>query len=93
MRVGGNIKAPAQTRNVQPVYPAAARAAHVAGVVVIEATVARDGHVENARVLRGNPLLNDAALEAVKQWRYSPLMLNGQPTPFILTVTVTFALQ
>jgi TonB family protein len=44
-------------------------------------------------VLRGIPLLNESAVEAVKQWRYSPLMLNGQTTPFILTVTVTFKLQ
>jgi protein TonB len=93
VRVGGNIKAPAQTHNVKPDYPPMAKAAHVSGVVIIEATVGKDGAVESARVLRGNPLLNQAALDAVKQWRYSPLMLNGQATPFILTVTVTFALQ
>ncbi len=93
VRVGGKIKAPDLVHRVEPRYPDIARNAHAAGVVVLEATVDPSGRVQSVRVLRGNDMLNDAAVEAVKQWRYSPLMLNGQATPFILTVTVTFQLQ
>jgi protein TonB len=93
VRVGGQIKAPDLVHRVEPRYPPIAQNAHVGGTVVLEAVVAKTGQVQSVRVLRGIPMLNDAAAEAVKQWRYSPLMLNGQATPFILTVTVTFRLQ
>ncbi len=93
VRVGGKIAAPDLVRRVEPKYPAIAQNAHVGGTVVLEATVDTSGRVQSVRVLRGVPLLNDAAIDAVKQWRYSPLRLNGTPTPFILTVTVTFQMQ
>lgn len=93
VRVGGQIKAPDLVHRVDPRYPTIAQSAHVSGVVVLEATVDPSGRVQSVHMVRGIPLLNEAALEAVKQWRYSPLMLNGRATPFILTVTVTFALQ
>ena len=93
VRVGGQIKAPDLVHRVEPRYPPIAQNAHVAGAVVLEAVVDKTGRVQSVRVVRGIPLLNDSAVEAVKQWRYSPLMLNGQATPFILTVTVTFRLQ
>jgi periplasmic protein TonB len=92
VRVGGQVKAPSLTNRVNPAYPPAAQAAQVAGSVVIEATVSADGRVESVKVLNGNPLLQTAAVDAVKQWRYQPLMLNGVPVPFILTVTVNFSL-
>ena len=93
IRVGGNVRPPTKIRNVSPVYPAEAQAAGVQGVVIIEATINPQGKVINARVLRGAPLLDQAALDAVKQWEYTPTLLNGVPVPVIMTVTVNFTLQ
>ena len=91
--VGGKIKPPARTRYVAPVYPEMARNVRVQGVVILEAIIGADGKVEQARVLRSQPLLDEAALAAVKAWEYTPTLLNGQPTPVIMTVTVQFRLQ
>ena len=93
VRVGGAIKPPAKTRNVQPVYPRIAQSARVQGVVIIEATIDRSGKVTNARLLKSIPLLDQAALDAVKQWEFTPTLLNGVPVPVIMTVTVQFTLQ
>lgn len=93
VRVGGAITAPALVSRVAPEYPNIAVHAHVQGVVVLEAVVGRDGRVEEARVLRSIPLLDAAAIAAVRQWRYSPLLLNGEPQRFVLTVTVSFSLN
>jgi len=93
IRVGGQIKAPSRLKNVAPVYPAIAQAARMEGDVIIEATIGPDGTVQNARVLRSVALLDEAALEAVRMWEYSPTMLNGQPVPVIMTVTVRFRLR
>jgi len=93
VRVGGNIKPPTKTRDVKPVYPAIAQSARVQGVVIIEATIGPDGKVNDARVLRSIPLLDQAALDAVKQWVFTPTLLNGVPVPVIMTVTVNFTLQ
>jgi protein TonB len=92
VRIGGQIRAPKLVRNVKPVYPALAVQARLTGVIILEAQVDTRGYVKTVKVLRGNPILDDAALDAVKQWRYQPLLLNGQPTEFILTVTVVFNL-
>jgi protein TonB len=67
--------------------------ARLKGVVLLEARVGVDGKVQEVRVLRGIPLLSEAALEAVRQWRYRPLLLNGAPVEFILTVTIGFDLK
>jgi protein TonB len=91
--VGGNIKAPTQVRKVQPQYPAIAQSARVQGVVILEATIAADGHVQDVKVLRSIPLLDQAAVDAVKQWQYTPTLLNGVPVPVVMTVTVNFTLQ
>jgi protein TonB len=91
--VGGNIKAPTKVRDVKPVYPQIAQSARVSGVVIIEATIGPNGKVANARVLRSIPLLDQAALDAVKQWEYTPTLLNNVPVPVIMTVTVNFTLQ
>jgi protein TonB len=93
VRVGGNIKPPTKVRNVNPVYPPIAQSARVQGVVIIEATIGPDGRVKDAKVLRSIPLLDAAALDAVKQWVYTPTLLNGVPVPVIMTVTVNFTLQ
>jgi protein TonB len=78
---------------VEPVYPPFAVHAHVHGIVILEAVVDREGQVEDVRILRSIPLLDRAAVEAVRQWRYSPLLLNGEPERFVLTVTVSFNLS
>jgi protein TonB len=74
------------------VYPPEALAAKVSGVVILEALIAADGRVSDAKVLRSVPLLDQAAVDAVRQWAYTPTLLNGVPVPVIMTVTVTFSL-
>ena len=93
LRVGGAIKAPQKVLNVSPVYPQEAQDARVQGVVIIEAKIGPDGSVAEAWVLRSIPMLDQAALDAVRQWRYSPTLLNGVPVPVICTVTVNFTLS
>ncbi|MNC84750.1 transport protein TonB [compost metagenome] len=93
IRTGGQIQAPALIKRVPPVYPPIAVNAQVQGVVILEATVGRDGRVESVDVLRSLPLLDRAAIDAVRQWEYAPLLLNGQAERFILTVTVSFSLS
>ena len=80
-------------RDVSPVYPPIAQSARVQGIVIIEATIGPNGKVTDARVLRSIPLLDQAALEAVRQWEFTPTLLNGVPVPVIMTVTVNFTLQ
>jgi protein TonB len=92
VRVGGDIEAPTLVHRVDPEYPSIAVGGKIEGMVILEATVDERGAVEDVRVLRSHPLLDRAAVDAVKQWRYKPLQLNGQATPFILTVTVSFNL-
>jgi protein TonB len=92
VRIGGNIKAPKLVHSVQPIYPPVALHARLSGFVVVEAQVGVDGRVQSTRVVQSAPIFDEAAVEAVKQWRYVPLLLNGAPTPFILTVTVQFNL-
>jgi protein TonB len=92
VRVGGQIKEPSKVRNVPPVYPEVAKQARVQGVVVLEAVISPSGEVTNVKVLRGVPLLNDAAVAAVKQWSYTPTTLNGTPVAVVMTVTVNFRL-
>ena len=78
---------------MNPVYPSIAQSARVQGVVIVEATIGPDGRVSDARVLRSIPLLDQAALDAVRQWVFTPTLLNGVPVPVIMTVTVNFTLQ
>ena len=93
VRVGGAIRTPTKIKDVRPVYPAIAQSARVQGVVIIEATIGPTGQVQDAKVLRSIPLLDQAALDAVKQWVFTPTTLNGVPVPVIMTVTVNFTLQ
>jgi protein TonB len=91
--IGGTIKAPARIKYVPPAYPEIARSNRVEGVVMIEAIIGADGKVDEARVRRSKPLLAEAALSAVRQWEYTPTLLNDRPTPVIMTVTVVFTLK
>jgi len=94
VRIGGEIKAPALLKRVEPLYPPLAVQAHLTGVVILEASVDERGMVDDVRVLRSvNQLLDKEAIAAVRQWQYSPLTLNGHATPFVLTVTLSFSIQ
>jgi periplasmic protein TonB len=93
VRVGGAIARPERVHYVAPIYPAVARAAHIEGTVILEAVIGTDGSVQELRVLRPVPFLSDAALEAVREWLFTPTRLNGEPVPVVMTVTVTFSLR
>jgi TonB family protein len=86
----GDIKRPTLIRRVNPIYPQAARAAGVTGMVILEAIIGEDGIVQDALVLRGNPVLHDAALGAVRQWIYEPTRLNGVPVAVAMTINFRF---
>ena len=92
-RIGGVIKAPEKIRDVKPVYPPIAQSAKIQGVVIIEALLAPDGTVVVARVLRSIPLLDEAALDAVRQWVFTPPLVDGTPQAVVMTVTVNFRLE
>jgi protein TonB len=92
-RTGGVIQQPRRIRDVPPAYPMPARMTKVEGVVIIEAIISTTGEVQDARILKSVPLLDQAALDAVRQWRYTPSLLNGIPVPVVFTVTVQFRLQ
>ena len=93
VRVGGQVKAPRKLKDVAPRYTDLAREARLSSVVILEAVIGTDGRVDRVKVLRGHPLLNDAAIAAVKQWVYSPTTLNGTAVPVIMTVTVNFKIE
>jgi len=80
-------------KEVKPDYPEIARQARVEGVVIIEAQTDIYGRVQNMRVLRSIPLLDQAAEDAVRQWVYEPMIINGRPRGVIFTVTVRFTLK
>jgi protein TonB len=92
VRIGGSMKTPRLARRVEPLYPDIAQRAAIEGIVILEATVGEDGRVDGVKVLRSQAVLEQAAIEAVKQWQYEPLIYNGRPTPFVLTVTLSFNL-
>jgi TonB family protein len=93
IRVGGSVMAPTRIRTVQPAYPAEAKAAGVQGVVIVEAIINEQGRVDNVRVLRSVPPLDQAAIDAVRQWEYTPTLLNGLPVAVVMTTTVQFTLE
>jgi periplasmic protein TonB len=93
LSIGSNIKRPVRTKYLPPHYPDLARSAKVEGVVIIEAIIGTDGKVNEARVLRSQPLLDEAALTAVRAWEYTPTLLNNRPVPVIMTITVQFSLR
>jgi protein TonB len=94
VRIGGQIKPPQLLKRIEPEYPPLAVAASIQGVVILEATVNEDGAVTDVRILRSvHALLDREADRVVRQWRYSPVVLNDIRVPFILTVTLSFALE
>ena len=93
VRPGGVIKYPGKVHHVAPVYPRLAQDARVEGLVILEAVIGVDGRVQDVRIIRSKPLLDQAAMDAVRQWRFTPTLLYGTPVPVILTVTVDFKLQ
>jgi protein TonB len=80
-------------KDVPPLYPEQALAAKVQGVVLVEVSIDASGRVADARVLRSIPLLDQAALDAVRQWEFEPTHVNGAPVPIVATVTVNFSVQ
>jgi TonB family protein len=95
VRVGGNIRPPRKTKDVKPVYPESMQEAGQEGVVSIEAVIGRDGSVTAARVTAAqvHPDLASAALDAVRQWKFEPTLLNGGPVEVVMTVSVSFKLE
>ena len=93
LRVGGVIREPRKVFDVAPMYPALAIAARKEGVVILEAVIDERGNVVRLKVLRSEPLLDNAAVAAVERWRYTPTLLNNVPVPVLMTITVRFSLR
>lgn len=93
VRVGGTVREPRKLKNVSPEYPELARQGRIQGTVVLEATIGPDGRVADVKVLRSVPLLDTAAVTAVRQWVYTPTLFGGVPVAAIMTVTLTFQLS
>jgi protein TonB len=93
IRVGGKIVEPRKLRHVDPDYPMLARDARIRGVVILEAIIGADGRVNSVKVLRSVPLLDEAAIKAVRQWVYTPTLLGGVPVPVIMNITLQFSLR
>jgi periplasmic protein TonB len=90
VKLGGQVAEARLTNRVQPIYPVLARQAGITGVVVLHAIIAKDGSVSQLEIVSGHPLLVQAALDAVRQWRYQPEVLNGDPVEVDTTITVNF---
>lgn len=93
LRVGQGIREPKRIAGAPPEYPAFARASRVQGVVMLEAVINERGAIERVKVLKSVPLLDAAAIAAVKEWRYTPTLLNGVPISVLMTITINFTLQ
>jgi TonB family protein len=93
IRVGGHVVPPKLVKRTDPLYPPEARDANVEGTVVVSALIDAEGNVKDAVVFSGHRLLRDAALECVGQWRYQPALVNGEPWPMKLLITIIFKLQ
>lgn len=93
IRQGGQVQAAMLINKVQPVYPPLARQTRVFGTVKLHAIIAKDGTVQQLEVLSGHPLLVQSALDAVRQWRYRPTLLNGEPVEVDTTIDVIFSLN
>ena len=93
IRVGGNVQKANLINAPKPVYPPLAKQARISGVVKLNAIISKEGVIEQLNVVSGHPLLIPAALEAVKQWRYKPTLLNGEPVEVITQIDVNFTLS
>src|ERR1051326_2112935 len=94
LRVGGDVKAPIVEHRVDPQYPEMARKGRVAGLVIVEAIINKEGSVEQVKVIKGLPFgMSESAVEAVKQWKFKPGTLNGEPVDVIFNLTVNFKMD
>jgi TonB family protein len=93
IKVGGNVQAAKIVKRVQPVYPSEALKERIGGTVRLHIIVAKDGTIEQIEVISGHPLLLQAALDAVRQWRYQPTLLNGEPVEVDTTIDVIYSLN
>ena len=93
VRVSQGVSQGLLIHKVQPQYPALARQARIQGTVVLQALIGKDGSIQNLHVVSGHPMLTNAALEAVKEWRYKPYYLNGEPVEVETTINVNFTLS
>jgi periplasmic protein TonB len=93
VRVSAGVQAGNLVNQVKPSYPQIAKNARIQGAVVLQAEISKQGTIENLRVISGHPMLVPAALDAVKQWRYKPYYLNGEPVAVETTITVNFTLS
>lgn len=91
--VGGRVQAARLTKQVVPAYPALAKTARISGTVRLQGIIGKDGAIKNLQLLRGHPLLVQAALEAVRQWVYKPTLLNGEAVEVIAPIDVIFTLN
>jgi protein TonB len=92
IRVGGNVQQASLIRQVQPSYPPLAKAAHISGTVVLHAIISKDGNIQQLEYVSGPAMLMTSAMDAVRQWRYKPTMLNGEPVEVDTQITVVFTL-
>jgi protein TonB len=92
VRVSSGVQSGLLVRKVNPTYPPLARQARIQGVVILQAQISKDGNIENLQLVSGHPMLAPAAIEAVKQWKYKPYLLNGEPVEVETQVQVNFTL-
>ncbi len=92
VRVSSGVQSGLLIRKVPPAYPPLARQARIQGVVILQAQISKDGNIENLQLISGHPMLAPAAIEAVKQWKYKPYLLNGEPVEVETQVQVNFTL-
>ncbi len=92
IRVGGDVQSASLLKQITPEYPGIAKSAHVSGTVTLRAIISKDGSIEKLEYVSGPPLLMASAIRAVREWRYRPTMLNGQPVEVDTTVQVVFSL-
>lgn len=93
VRVGGDVKPPVLISQTKPAYPPLAKAARVQGVVKFEAKIAKDGTIQDLKLVSGPPLLVQSAMAAVQSWKYRPTLLNGEPVEVLTTIDVNFSLS
>jgi protein TonB len=91
--VGGNVQQARLINQARPVYPPLAKQARISGTVKLQAVIAKDGSIQELQVISGHPLLVQSALDAVRQWRYQPTLLNGEPVEVSTTIDVVFTLS
>jgi periplasmic protein TonB len=93
VRVSSGVQSGLLVRKVNPTYPPLARQARIQGTVILQAEISKDGNITNLQLISGHPMLAPAAIEAVKQWKYRPYLLNGEPVEVETTIQVNFTLS